>query len=380
MRATTEPPAGTRGRALLQALAEGTAGVVGDAFLRSLVRHLAEAFDAKLAFVAEAADPGGRHVRVLAGFYDGAPMPEPFEYDTDGQPCALVAEHAVVAFPEALTERFPEDRAAVEMGLQSYLALCLRGADGAHLGHLAVLDSRPMHPGEDEVAALRVFASRAAAELERRRQAAALAASRARIVEAGDAERRRLGRDLHDGAQQRLVAVSHLVTLARRRLAEGDAAASDGLLEQAAAELQGAHADLRDLARGLHPVALAERGLCGALESLAARAGVPVALDVCDDPLPDAVALAAYFVVAEALANAARYAGASSIDVRAALRDEGLVVRVGDDGCGGADPAAGTGLRGLADRVEALGGRLEVESPQGAGTHIVAVLPLAAAA
>src|SRR3954452_19138069 len=237
MRATTEAPAPSRRRAPLQALGEGTAGVIGDAFLRSLVRHLAEAFDAKLAFVAEATDPEGRHVRVVAGFYDGAPTPEPFEYDTDGQPCALLADHPVVAFPEALTERFPEDRGAIEMGLQSYLALCLRGADGAHLGHLAVLDARPMHPGEDEIAALRVFASRAAAELERRRQAAELTASRARIVEAGDAERRRVGRDLHDGAQQRLVAVSHLVTLARRKLAQGDAAGSDALLERAAAEL-----------------------------------------------------------------------------------------------------------------------------------------------
>src|SRR3954471_18567788 len=138
------PTAGARGQALLRALAEGTAGVVGDAFLRSLVRHLAQALDAKLAFVGEATDGGGRRVRIVAGWDDGAPIPEPFEYDTDGQPCALVAEHAVVAFPDALTSRFPEDRAAIEMGLESYLAICLRGADGTHLGHLAVLDAAPM--------------------------------------------------------------------------------------------------------------------------------------------------------------------------------------------------------------------------------------------
>src|SRR5215218_10343485 len=124
-----------RGRELLLAVAEGTAGTVGEEFLRGLVRTVAEAFGAKLVFVGEAISDS--RVRVVAGFYDGAFMEEPFEYDTAGQPCALAVERAFVAFPDALTERFPEDKAAIEMGLESYLAICLRGADATHLGHMA---------------------------------------------------------------------------------------------------------------------------------------------------------------------------------------------------------------------------------------------------
>ena len=158
---------------------------------------------------------------MISGWYDGDWMDEPFEYDTRGKPCALVVEQAVVAFPEALTRRFPEAKPAIDMGLESYLAVCLRAADGTHLGHMAVMDAGPMQAGDDDVAAMRIFASRAAAELERRHQAAALRRSRARVIEAADAERRRVGRDLHDGAQQRLMAVGNLLKArpaqARRR-------------------------------------------------------------------------------------------------------------------------------------------------------------------
>jgi hypothetical protein len=107
-------------------------------------------------------------VRVVSGWYDGDWMDEPFEYDTVGKPCALVVDQAVVAAPEAVTTRFPEARPAIEMGLESYLAVCLRAADGTHLGHMAVMDALPMRAGEDDVAAMRIFASRTAAELERR--------------------------------------------------------------------------------------------------------------------------------------------------------------------------------------------------------------------
>ena len=157
-------------------------------------------------------------MRVVSGWYAGDWMDEPFEYDTRGKPCALVVERAVVAFPEALTKRFPEAKPAIEMGLESYLAVCLRAADGTHLGHMAVMDARPMAAGDDDVDAMRIFASRAAAELERRHQAAALRRSRARVIEAADSERRRVGRDLHDGAQQRLLAVANLLKVAQRRL------------------------------------------------------------------------------------------------------------------------------------------------------------------
>src|SRR5215210_4830232 len=206
-----------RGHELLRAVAEGTAGAVGGEFLRCLVRHVAEAFAAKLVHVAEASDPSGMHVRVLACWHDGAFIEEPFEYDTAGQPCAVVTDYPWVSFPDALTERFPEDQAAIDLGLQSYLAVCLRSSADVHLGHLAVLDARPMEASEEDVAALRIFAARASAELERQQQARALEASRARVIEAADAERRRVGRDLHDGAQQRLAAVSNLLRLARSK-------------------------------------------------------------------------------------------------------------------------------------------------------------------
>src|SRR5512133_2378114 len=301
-----QPGARFRRRDLLRTVAEGTAGAVGDEFLRCLARHVAMAFDAKFAFVAEATDPDGRHVRVLSGWYDGDWMDEPLEYDPQGKPCALVVERAVVAFPEALTRHFPEAKPAIELGLESYLAICLRAADGTHLGHMAVMDAGRMEAGADDVAAMRIFASRAAAEMERRHQAAALRRSRARVIEAADAERWRVGRDLHDGAQQRLMAVSNLLKVAQRRLGDGDEAAD--VLRMACDELGAAQTELRDLARGLHPVALSERGLQSALESLLVGCEVPVTLDVAVDELPDDVELAAYFIVCEALTNARKYA------------------------------------------------------------------------
>jgi signal transduction histidine kinase len=361
-------------RDLLRTVAEGTAGAVGDAFLRELVRHVALAFDAKFVFVAEATDPSGEYVRVVSGWYEGDWMDDPFEYETGGKPCALVVESSVVAFPDALTKRFPEAKPAIEMGLESYLAICLRASDGTHLGHLAVMDAGPMAAGDDDVAAMRIFASRAAAELERRRQAAALRRSRARVIEAADSERRRVGRDLHDGAQQRLVAVANLLKLAQRRLGDGDEAVD--VLGLACDELSAAQTDLQDLARGLHPVALSERGLQSALESLLVGCEIPVTLDVAADGLPADVELAAYFIVSESLTNVRKYADAEAVRVRVARVADALDVEIVDDGSGGADPAFGTGLRGLADRVDALGGRLEVESPPGAGTRVSARLPL----
>ena len=332
------------------------------------------AFDAKFAFVAEATEPNGEHVRVVSGWYDGDWMQEPFEYDTQGKPCALVVDREVVAFPEALTRRFPEAKPAIDMGLESYLAICLRASDGTHLGHMAVMDAGRMEAGDDDVAAMRIFASRAAAEMERRHQAAALRRSRARVIEAADAERWRVGRNLHDGAQQRLLAVANLLKLAQRNLDRDDDAAD--VLRLAGDELGEAQAELRDLARGLHPVALSERGLRSALESLTVGCEMSVTLDVEADGLPDDVELAAYFIVSESLTNARKYADAETVRIRVAPVAEGLLVEIVDDGSGGADPASGTGLRGLADRIDSLGGRLEIDSPPGAGTRVSAHLPL----
>jgi signal transduction histidine kinase len=338
-----------------------------------LVRHVALAFDAKFAFVAEATEPTGEYVRVLTGWYDDD-WAEPFEYDTHGKPCALVVEKSVVAFPEALTERFPEAKPAKDMGLESYLAVCLRAADGTHLGHLGVMDAGPMEAEDDDVAAMRIFASRAAAELERRQQAVALRRSRERVIEASDAERRRVGRDLHDGAQQRLAAVANLLRAAQIQLDRGDEPGDT--LRFAHDELGTAQTELRELARGLHPVALSERGLRSAIESLIVGSEPPVTLDVNVERLPDDVELATYFIVSESLMNARRYADCEAVHVRVAREDGALLVEIADDGCGGADPTAGTGLRGLTDRIDALGGRLDVDSPVGAGTRVSARLPL----
>lgn len=203
-----------------------------------------------------------------------------------------------------------------------------------------------------------------------------LRASRHRIVEAGYAERRRVERDLHDGAQQRLMALTMSLRLVRERIGPDPESAGE-LLDEAMDELAAATAELRELARGIHPVVLTDRGLAAALAGLADRSPVPV--DVVEAPaerLPAPVESAAYFVVAEALTNVARYAGAELATVRVARRDGVVEVEVADDGVGGADPEAGSGLRGLDDRVAALDGELAVESPAGGGTRIRARLPL----
>ncbi|HWT24802.1 MAG TPA: sensor histidine kinase [Solirubrobacteraceae bacterium] len=203
-----------------------------------------------------------------------------------------------------------------------------------------------------------------------------LHASRARIVEAATAERRRLERNLHDGAQQRLVALSLTLRLAQGRVRK-DAAAAEKLLTAAQDDLKVALEELRELARGIHPAVLSDRGLGAALEALAGRSPVPVELEpVPPERLPAPVEAAAYFVVAEALTNVAKYADASRARVAVSRADGHAVVEIADDGVGGADPGRGSGLRGLADRVSALDGRLDVESPPGAGTVLRAEIPV----
>jgi signal transduction histidine kinase len=203
-----------------------------------------------------------------------------------------------------------------------------------------------------------------------------LQSSRARILAAADAERRRLERDLHDGAQQRLVAISLNLGMARTRLQKGDDALD--LVTAASEDARMAVQELRDLARGIHPAVLSERGLAPALRDLATRAPIPVDVttDFEEERFPSAVEVTAYFVASEALTNVAKYAGAERASVRAERRDGVLVVEVGDDGVGGAAAGAGSGLRGLADRVGALDGAFEVDSAPGAGTRIVARLPV----
>jgi PAS domain S-box-containing protein len=202
-----------------------------------------------------------------------------------------------------------------------------------------------------------------------------LAASRARIVTAGDVERRRLERNLHDGAQQRLVTLSLSLRDAVAKL-DSDPAAARVALANAWDELNLALDELRELARGLHPAVLSDHGLRAAVETLASRVPVTVEIaDIPEDRLPESVEAAAYYLIAEALTNVTKYADASTVRVRVDASDACVVVEVSDDGVGGADPATGSGLRGLADRVEALGGSLEVVSPSGAGTSLRAEIP-----
>jgi signal transduction histidine kinase len=542
----TSPVAGTGDRDLLWFIAEGTAGAVGERFFQRLVQRIAQAFAADVAFVAEVMPGEPDRARFLA-CWEGDAFAPPVEYKLTGTPCAEVRSSDVVCFPEGVGQRFPTDEMVVRLQLDSYLAVALRSAEGGYLGHLGVFATGPLRPDDEKLAALRIFAARAAAELERRhaeralreREAALralaeeqaalrrvatlvaagaperdvldrvvaevgplldadiaslvradgacgqivagwsrpgasavpvgrtfelattpltsqvlrdgrpvradetelyarpgftsdigvrsaavapidvagrrwgvvraagtgssplpegaetrlgafaelaaqavanaeareeLSASRARIVKAGDEARRRIERNLHDGAQQRLVTLSLSTRLAERRVQDAQASAA---LAHVAEELAATLQELRELARGIHPAVLTDHGLVPAIEALAARAALPVELRLADcGRLAPATEATAYYIVAEALTNTAKYAQAHSATICVERTEHILIVRISDDGAGGADMSAGSGLRGLADRAEALRGRLTVHSDPGKGTEVVARLPL----
>lgn len=229
--------------------------------------------------------------------------------------------------------------------------------------------------GRDEEIRTALTEENAQLTAELQAKVAELRASRTRIVEAGYEERRRVERNLHDGAQQRLVALTMSLRLVRAGL-DSDPKAAAELLDEAMEELNEATRELRELARGIHPAVLSDRGLEAALSGLADRSPVPVEiLETPPERLPAPVESATYFVIAEALTNVARYAEAESATVRVSRANGTVEVEVRDDGLGGADPAAGTGLRGLEDRVSALEGRLLISSPDGGGTTVVARIP-----
>ena len=545
------PATEAAGKDLLWFIAEGTAGTVGEQFFQCLVKQLARAFHADVAFVAEVVPEDHERARFLACWEGGGPA-EPVEYRLAGTPCAEVRDADVVSYTDGVRERFPEDEMVVELGLDSYLAVALRGADGAHIGHLGVLAAAPLAPDPEKVAALRIFAARAASELERRRHERALrereashralgeeqaalrrvatlvaaeapqqevfdsvagevglllgadiaslvrlhgdrvqivagwsatpdrtvptgvfvdvdratatkealktgrparadnielitdrarvlrdlgirssvaapisaggrlwgavtaartredpfpagaesrlgdfaelvaqaianaeareelTASRARIVQASDAERQRIERNLHDGAQQRLVTLSLSLRLAERQLHDDPRAAT--LLAQISQELSETLQELRELARGIHPAVLTDHGLDAALEALASRAPLPVELlSTPGERLPHPIEATAYYIVAESLTNVAKYAHASVATIAVTRTNGRLLVQIQDDGVGGADVTQGSGLRGLADRAEALRGTLRIESPAGRGTVVTATLPLGVA-
>ncbi|HEX8101168.1 MAG TPA: sensor histidine kinase [Solirubrobacteraceae bacterium] len=296
--------------------------------------------------------------------------------DALGEPDLVVAYR--VSLPDAGEGYVDADGAPVDLAPTPgtvWTPVELEGRTVGALRHSAALE-------DEDPGAVRTVAAAAALALENERLQAELRArieelrrSRARLVEAADAERRRLERDLHDGAQQRLVALALNLRLARSRV-EKDPAAAAELLDESREELAHATAELRELARGIHPAILTERGLGPAVGALASRAGVPVEVGALPgERLPAPIEAAAYFVVSEAITNVDRYARAAHASVTVERVNGHVVVEVRDDGVGGADPAAGTGLRGLADRVAALDGRLEVRSPAGGGTTLRAELP-----
>ncbi len=253
----------------------------------------------------------------------------------------------------------------------------LERADGSRIA--ALLHDASLYDQRDllrEVSAAASFAlENARLQAELRVRLDELHGSRVRIIEAADTERRRLERDLHDGAQQRLVTLSMSLGVLERRLADDPEARA--LVAEAKREAAGSLQDLRDLAHGIHPAVLTSHGLEAALESLAAGAPLHVGLDVeLPDRLPATTEVAAYYLICEALTNTAKHAHADHARIFVRREEDSLLVEFADDGVGGADDS-GSGLRGLADRVEALDGSLAVVSPQGAGTHLRAEIPCA---
>jgi signal transduction histidine kinase len=220
-------------------------------------------------------------------------------------------------------------------------------------------------------AAARIAVANVRLQAEVQRQVEELEASRRRVVEVGDQERRRLEQELREGAERSLARVEELLDEAAGLAKRGSAAT----LAATRTKLGRTRSELREFARGVHPRGLTERGLALALRDLGELSAVPVDLTVPDDRFELSVEAAAYFVCSEALANVAKYARASQATIRVTAEKELFTVEVSDDGVGGVDPSAGSGLRGLADRVEALGGQLVVESPRGIGTRLVARLP-----
>ncbi len=376
-------PVDTDRRDLLTAVATETSGVVGDDFLVKLVETVGTTFGAGVCWVSELVE-GRSSARALACWPSEA-LPAGDEYPLENTPCMLVHDRAVVAYTNDIAGAFPEDEFLTDHDLEGYVALPGKNSTGKVVGYLAVTTQRPLTTSDHELVSLKVFAGWVGEEIERRQQEmrlrareAELVASRARVVEAADEERKRIGRDLHDGVQQQLVALTQRVDVALRALTDDDAGRAAEILRDARVQAVNAGRELRELAHGLHPVGLAERGLAGALTLLDSQSALPVhVLDLPDRRLPAPIELSVYYLVSEALTNAVKYARAQALTVEAVLGARSLRVTVADDGVGGAQVGAGSGLTGLGDRVRALGGTLAVSSPAGEGTKLVADIPLA---
>jgi PAS domain S-box-containing protein len=321
---------------------------------------------------------GGSRATVVGGWHLAGALSFPVgaTVDMDGD---TVANRVLRTGKPARVDSYDDVEGAMaaqlrELGFRSAVAAPVT-LGGRLWGAMIVSSIQPVPFPEGAEHRIADFAELAAQAVANAQARADLAASRARIVEAGDAERRRLERNLHDGAQQRLVSLALNLRLAARAC-DPDDETSRSAFERAGEELAQALEELRELARGIHPAVLSDRGLEPAIEALAARTPVPVewAIEL-EERLPEPVEAAAYYVVAEALTNAAKHAGASMVSVRVD-REDGLArIEVVDDGVGGAGTDGGSGLRGLVDRVEALGGRLALHSPVGQGTKVRAEIP-----
>ena len=338
-----------------------------------VVEESARLLDAHTSHLVRYADDGANVVMVARWARNPAhllPLDEPIPLDSDSAMLRILKTRRPARI-ETYAEQ-PGDLAELLRGRGYHSAVGAPIVLGGRLwGSLIVSSQIPEPFPEDAERRVGDFAELAAQALANAEARAQLAASRARIVRAGDEERRRLERNLHDGAQQRLVSLSLTLRLAAKRHQE------DPMLLGAVEELSHALEELRELARGIHPAILTEYGLEPALRALADRAPMPVELEVeLEDRLPPPVEAAAYYVAAEALTNVAKHARANAVRIAVSRGNGRAVIEVADDGRGGAD-AAGSGLRGLADRVEALAGRLAVTSSAGAGTTLRAEMPCA---
>jgi PAS domain S-box-containing protein len=348
--------------------------------LGSAPRDVLEALIASVADAIYVVDPDGR-----VEFANPAAL-ELLGYDHEEQLLGRIS-HPTIHHSHWDGTPFPEDQcpmlATRETGeIVRVDGDCFWRRDGSRFRVAYSSAPLPMAGGRGAIVVFRditeqVKAERAArSEALERGRAQEIHASRARIVSAADAERRRLGRDLHDGAQQRLVRVLLAVRMAASQLSGESSAQARALLEEAAGEAEHAIVALRELAAGVHPQILTNRGLGVAVRSLSAAVPLPVAVDIPQRRHPPSIEAAVYFTVAEALTNVVKHAGASEAGVTVRADESLLRVEVVDDGCGGASVAAGSGMRGLGDRVAALGGALQVISPPGEGTTVRALLPL----
>jgi signal transduction histidine kinase len=321
-------------------------------------------------------EPGGTAVVVAADGKPGVEIPVGTRLTLEGESAtASVFRTRRTVWTDAI-EGPPDSAGAFGHGLGMHTALGAPVVVEGRLWGTIIAAWARQEPNSAEIEArMTQFSGLAATAIANAESRAELTASRARVVAATAEERRRVVRDLHDGAQQRLVHAVIMLKLALRGLGTGDRHAEDFVTE-ALDHAEQANSELRELVHGILPGVLTSGGLHAGVEELASRTSLPVTVDVATERFPSAIEATAYFVVSEALTNVVKHARAQAAEVGAHVENGVLRVEVFDDGGGGADPARGSGLTGLRDRVEALGGTLEITSPTGRGTSLLVEIPI----